>query len=69
MTLSIELDAASFAELNRQAADLGIRADELAGRIINERIQTNRVASDDEFRKAMNATFEKNDELLRRLAK
>jgi hypothetical protein len=69
MTLSIELDAPSLAALNRQAADLGIRAEELAKRILNRQLCEPAIATDAAFREAMSATFEKHDELLRRLAK
>lgn len=69
MTLSIELDSPSIAALNRQAADLGIRAEELAERILNRQLREPVIATDATFREAMTATFEKHDELLRRLAK
>jgi hypothetical protein len=68
MTLSIELDAQSLAELNRQAAELGIRAEELAGKMLNRQLSKSNEMADSDFRAALEASFRENDEAYRRLA-
>ena len=71
MTISIELDPTTLAALRREAEALGLPVEEHAGRILRSRteISTAVPATEEAFRAAMEATFRKNDELYRRLAK
>jgi hypothetical protein len=72
MTLSIELDSPCLDSLTKEASALGVPLEELASRILHAHthpIQGGIPASDSAFREAMAATFEKNEELYRRLAK
>jgi len=73
MTISIELDRPSIEDLSREAVELGLPLEELAGRILHGHIRNRRndsaVASDEAFRVAMEGTLQDYDEAYRRLAK
>lgn len=73
MTLSIEIDAPYLDILNAEASNLGLPVEELVGQILQghatKRRNWSRVASDAEFRAAMEGTLRDYDEAYRRLAK
>ncbi|MEI7683493.1 MAG: hypothetical protein WCL32_00590 [Planctomycetota bacterium] len=72
MTITIQLDGPQLAQLQREAASLGVPVERMAETIIRRQLDNSSpvdTISDDEFRKAKEATFREYDELYRRLAK
>lgn len=72
VTITIHLDGPELAQLQREAASRGMPVERMAETMIRRQLDSSVPAdaiSDDEFRKAKEATFREYDELYRRLAK